>query len=96
MKTPTSNQGIATTRTAWFTGVILYLITLVNEVFLPSEISLPTWVAPIVVASIMGVLYRGSLIMADRFKWWGVVLFLLNRAPGYTPESDEVPANGVE
>lgn len=98
LPTPKTNEGIATTRTAWFTGVVLYLITLINEVILPEEIALPTWVAPAVAAAVIGVLYRLSLLMADKFSWWGVVLFLLNRAPGYTPPppvdpvANEVPA----
>lgn len=81
----TQNNNVAMTRTGWFTGVALYLITLVNAI-LPDEIDLPSWVAPLVVAAVLTGLYRLSLILSQKYHWWGVVLFLINRNPGYMPK----------
>lgn len=97
----TQNNNVATTRTAWFTMVALYIITIVNEL-LPDEVDLPTWAAPVIVAVIIGFLYRLSLVLSQKFNWWGVVLFLINRNPGYTPrpagepQPDAVPAPNAD
>lgn len=88
---PTTNEGIATTRTAWFTTVVLYGITLYNS-FVPDELDLDDKLAtPIIVGAIMAFAYRLSTYLSSKYSWWGVVLFLINRAPGYKPPPPDDP-----
>lgn len=37
-----------------------------------------------------GVVWRGSMVLADRMPWLGYVLFVVNKAPGY---ADPPPVN---
>lgn len=83
-----SDLNVATTRTTWNTVIVLYLITLINYVLdrftsFDYELTLDNAIVPLVIAALMGFGYRLSHVLSQRLSWWGVVLFLINKNPGY-------------
>jgi hypothetical protein len=90
------NNNVATIRTSasfWWVGLVLYVInkfTGVNWAF-DDEVVL------LAVPVIGGFFYRLSLVLSQKVAWWGILLFLINRNPGYNtkPAGEPVP-EGVD
>ena len=77
------DNNVATTRTTWNTLVILYAIGLLTK-YTSLDLDMANLLVPAIIAAIVGFSYRLSIVMSQKFSWWGILLFLINKSPGYT------------